>query len=89
MNATGYAEMIPYIRGEIPLGEAAERIRKNTRAYARRQITWLRHQLPAGHVRVPNDLTDPADWIVSDWRTAVAGPARSTEQQRGEGLERE
>jgi tRNA dimethylallyltransferase len=50
MNATGYVELIPYLRGETPLEEALERIRKNTRAYARRQLTWLRHQLPSGAV---------------------------------------
>lgn len=50
MNATGYAELVPYLRGELTLEEALDRIRKNTRAYARRQITWLRHQLPDGAV---------------------------------------
>jgi tRNA dimethylallyltransferase len=46
MNATGYVELIPALRGEISLDEALERVRKNTRAYARRQLTWFRHQLP-------------------------------------------
>ncbi|CAN5764823.1 tRNA (adenosine(37)-N6)-dimethylallyltransferase MiaA [soil metagenome] len=46
MNATGYAELLPYLKGDRSLEEALELIRKNTRAYARRQLTWFRHQLP-------------------------------------------
>src|SRR5690606_30132467 len=45
MNATGYIELIPYFRGEISLDQAREAIRRNTRAYSRRQFTWLRNQL--------------------------------------------
>lgn len=46
MNATGYIELLPHIRGERSLDEAVELIRSATRRYARRQLTWLRHQLP-------------------------------------------
>jgi tRNA dimethylallyltransferase len=47
MNATGYIEVLPYLRGERPIEDALGEIRRNTRAYSRRQLTWLRHQLPA------------------------------------------
>ncbi len=46
MNATGYAELIPYLRGETTLEDALELVHRNTWAYARRQLTWLRNQLP-------------------------------------------
>jgi tRNA dimethylallyltransferase len=46
MSATGYIELIPYFRGETTLDEALDRVRRNTWAYARRQMTWLRKQLP-------------------------------------------
>lgn len=85
MNATGYAEMIPFVRGEISLEAAAGRIRKNTRAYARRQLTWLRHQLPEGQVRVPHEVEDAAAWVVEEWLSAVGGESW-TEQEREEGL---
>ena len=42
MCAIGYKEMIPYIRGECTLQTAAEEIRKNTRHYAKRQMTYLK-----------------------------------------------
>lgn len=50
MNATGYAEILPALRGEATLSAALDQVRKNTRAYARRQITWFRHQLPEGAI---------------------------------------
>lgn len=52
MNATGYIEMLPWVRGEVDLASALEQIRRNTRAYARRQRTWFRHQLPPGAQRL-------------------------------------
>jgi tRNA dimethylallyltransferase len=57
MNATGYAELIPVVRGDAGLEEALDLVRKHTRAYARRQLTWFRHQLPGGAVWL--DATRP------------------------------
>ena len=48
MNATGYIELLPHLRGERSLADATAMIKAATRRYARRQLTWLRHQLPAG-----------------------------------------
>ncbi len=45
MKTTGYIEMIPHLRGEIALAEAVDAIQRATRSFARRQITWFRHQL--------------------------------------------
>lgn len=75
LNAHGYAELIPYLRGERTLEEALELVRKNTRAYTKRQATWNRTQLPAGAVHL--DATRPraelADEIASAWSKAVTG----------------
>jgi tRNA dimethylallyltransferase len=59
MNATGYAELVPYLRGQVSLEQALDLVRRNTRAYARRQLTWLRKQLPPGAIRL--DATLPLD----------------------------
>lgn len=64
MNATGYAELLPYLRGERILDAAVDLVRKNTRAYARRQLTWFRHQLPIGAVWL--DATGPLDELVDE-----------------------
>lgn len=41
-QAIGYKEMIAAIRGETTVAEAVELIKKNTRNYAKRQLTWFR-----------------------------------------------
>ena len=46
MTATGYREIGHYLEGGQTLEEAMEEIRRNTRRYARRQLTWFRNQLP-------------------------------------------
>jgi len=43
MSSIGYQELIAYIRGKCTLEDAAEEIKKNTRNYAKRQLTWFRH----------------------------------------------
>ena len=42
MKAIGYKEVLKYIKGEINLSEMSELIKKNTRNYAKRQLTFLR-----------------------------------------------
>ena len=42
MQAIGYKEMVRHIKGEISLDEAAENIKKSSRHYAKRQLTWFR-----------------------------------------------
>ncbi len=41
-QAIGYKELFPYLRGERTLGEAAEVLKRETRRYAKRQLTWFR-----------------------------------------------
>lgn len=69
MNTTGYIELLPHVRGERSLEEAADMIKAATRRYARRQLTWLRHQLPAGAVWLEADAPagEIADRIVRTW----------------------
>ncbi len=57
MTGTGYREIAAHLRGEVTLEEAVEQIRHHTRRYARRQLTWFRHQLPETAVRL--DATAP------------------------------
>jgi tRNA dimethylallyltransferase len=42
-QAIGYKEIIRYLDGEISLAEAVELIKLGTRRYAKRQLTWFRH----------------------------------------------
>ena len=42
LNTVGYKEMFAYIDGTWTLEEAVERIKGNTRRYARKQLTWYK-----------------------------------------------
>lgn len=42
MKAIGYKEIISYLNNEITLEESKELIKKNSRHYAKRQLTWFR-----------------------------------------------
>ena len=42
LNTVGYKEVISYLDGEITLEKAVELIKRNTRRFAKRQMTWFR-----------------------------------------------
>jgi len=42
LNTVGYKEMFAYLDGTWTLDEAVERIKGNTRRYARKQLTWYK-----------------------------------------------
>ncbi len=42
LNTVGYKELFSYLNGEISLAEAVDLIQKNTRNFAKRQITWFK-----------------------------------------------
>ena len=42
LNTVGYKEMFNYLDGEWPLDFAVEKIKRNSRVYARKQMTWFK-----------------------------------------------
>ncbi len=44
LRTIGYEELFDHLRGKIPLEAARRRIVANTKAYARRQLTWFRRE---------------------------------------------
>ena len=50
MKAVGVPEMLRHWRGEIALDEAVVAAQRATRRYAKRQMTWFRHQMVPGLV---------------------------------------
>ena len=65
LNTVGYKEMFEYINGHWPLDEAVERIKGNTRRYARKQLTWYKKD---PHIRWfhPNQKKDIIDYIITE-----------------------
>lgn len=43
-QAIGYKEFFPYFAGDMPLNDCTNRLKQATRNYAKRQLTWFRHQ---------------------------------------------
>lgn len=41
----GYHELFPYFRGDCSLEEAVEKIKQDSRHYAKRQLTWFRNKM--------------------------------------------
>ena len=44
MQGLGYKELLAYLEGEITLEEAVYRIKRDTRHFAKRQITWFKRE---------------------------------------------
>lgn len=44
MRGLGYKELVPYVQGECTLEEAATELKKATRRFAKRQLTWFHGQ---------------------------------------------
>ena len=64
LNTVGYKELFDYLDGRWPLEEAVERIKGNTRRYARKQLTWYKKddQIRWFH---PDEITTIIDYITS------------------------
>ena len=56
-QAIGVKEFLPYFRGECTRDEAVERIKQETRRYAKRQLTWFRH-MPDVHTIYIDSVPD-------------------------------
>ncbi|MDD6611116.1 MAG: tRNA (adenosine(37)-N6)-dimethylallyltransferase MiaA [Clostridiales bacterium] len=41
-QAIGYKELVPYLQGEAPLSDCLDTLKRASRNYAKRQLTWLR-----------------------------------------------
>lgn len=46
LQTIGYKESFEFLDGNISLEEATEKIKINTRHYAKRQLTWMRNKIP-------------------------------------------
>jgi tRNA dimethylallyltransferase len=56
-QAIGYKEVIRHLKGDIDIDATIRLIQQSTRRYAKRQLTYFRHQFPM-------------TWYV-DWQTAA------------------
>ena len=57
LNTVGYKEFINYFENKISYKEAVEKIKQNTRNYAKRQITWNKKYSGAKKIDMNENLT--------------------------------
>ena len=62
MQAIGYKEFFPYFEGKITLEEAIDDLKKETRHYAKRQMTWFNNKLDC----IKLDGSKPKDELVKE-----------------------
>lgn len=60
-KALGYPELCAHLDGKTNLEDAIAVAQQSTRHYAKRQVTWFRHQIPAD--LVSETAAAPLDWI--------------------------
>ena len=69
LNTVGLKELFAHFDGLMSLDEAIDRIRKNTRVFAKKQLTWLARPMhedsPIETIRVRPDEADPVQKILS------------------------
>ncbi|GFZ90218.1 tRNA dimethylallyltransferase [Paenibacillus marchantiophytorum] len=58
MQALGYKEIVGYLEGEMSLDEAVTLLKRDTRRFAKRQLSWFRHMKDIHWV----DVTDSANF---------------------------
>ena len=65
LNTVGYKELFDYFDGRWPLDEAVERIKGNTRRYARKQLTWYKKD-PQIRWFHPDQKKEIIDYIITE-----------------------
>lgn len=72
-KAIGYKEVVQALQGEISMQEARELVKRNTRRYAKRQLSWLRRDGRARHINMEETpVQEAVDTICAEWRSGDA-----------------
>lgn len=71
-RAIGYKELFPYFSGEQSLQEATDKLKQNTRRFAKRQLTWFRNRMSINFYRVSDsDTKEKIEKKVRDFLTIL------------------
>ena len=65
-GAIGYVEFVDYFDGNCPLGEVTEKIKQNTRNYAKRQITWFKRDKNTVWIDIDEDIINNPEKIIKN-----------------------
>lgn len=81
MKGLGYKELFPFLRGEITLEEAVRVIKRDTRHFAKRQLTWFRREKEVIWLNKPEFSYDEQailDYMLDLWQKKL----REEEQKK-------
>lgn len=70
MQGLGYRELAAHLQGDCPLPEAVATIKQRTRHYAKRQLTWFRHERD---VHWLNLTSRQKEWAIEEILSLLAG----------------
>jgi tRNA dimethylallyltransferase len=78
MQSLGYRQMLPALHDAAQMEECVTIWKRDTRRYAKRQMTWFRHQLPTRWIPITEDTlpTVVAQRIAREWREYMSTQAR-------------
>ncbi|MGS2761282.1 tRNA (adenosine(37)-N6)-dimethylallyltransferase MiaA [Sinomicrobium sp. M5D2P9] len=65
LQTVGYKELFEYLQGNCNLESAVSEIKKNTRRFAKRQLTWFRKQEDITWFDYEQDVSDILEYITS------------------------
>lgn len=66
LSTIGYREPIQYLRDEIDYDEMVRLVKRNTRRYAKRQLTWFRRYDEYRWMEAPNTTVDDVIQVLSE-----------------------
>ncbi len=75
MKGIGYREFFPYFEGRISLKEAIEMIKRDTRHFAKRQVTWFKRESDAiwfERQAFDNSNEKIVEAMIKEWRRITA-----------------
>lgn len=64
LNTVGYTELFDYFDGTLTLEDAIEKIKQNTRNYAKRQITWCRRYTDALRIDYKEEINEMLNLLI-------------------------
>ena len=79
MQGLGYKELFPYLAGECTLEEAVYIIKRDTRHFAKRQLTWFRREKDVIWLNKPDfdyDEEKILSYMLDRWNEIVSADAK-------------
>lgn len=80
LQTVGYTELFDYMEGKISLEEAIEKMKQNSRNYAKRQLTWWRRD-GFWQKFAPDQVKAAIEWIEKEIKETESGIGRHPDME--------